>query len=138
MIQIQEDWLQMKSDDPVILQPGDYPFKVKQAEPQISKNGNDMIVLQIIVKGSQTTTTVYDYLIGKRTCFWKIKNFCNSVGISSVLVADGQLAPADCVDRVGTVRLTIEPAKDGYPEKNTVDDYVISTFSEEEPDDIPF
>lgn len=138
MIQIREEWLEMESNDRVIFSPGEYRFKVTKAEPQTSRAGNEMIALQLLVKDDKTTTTVFDYLIGTEKAFWKVKNFCKSVGISSVLVPDGQLDSADCVDRTGTVQLTIEPEADGYPEKNKVDDYVISTFSAKEPDDIPF
>ena len=138
MIQIREEWLEMESTERVIFSPGEYRFKVTKAEPQTSRAGNQMIVLQLLVKDDKTTTTVFDHLVGTEKAFWKVKNFCKSVGISSVLVPDGKLDSADCVDRTGTVLLTIEPAEDGYPEKNVVDNYAIPPFSAKEPDDIPF
>ena len=141
MIKIQEEWLNVEEQqrpERIILPVGVYSFEVKNATPKTSKAGNPMITLQLTVNGNGKTATVFDYLVGTQKTFFKVKNFCESVGIASVLVADGVLDAADIVGRKGACKLQIEPAQDGYPEKNVVDFYEVKQFDPNDDDDLPF
>lgn len=141
MIRIKEEWLNVE-DQPrperIVLPAGVYPFEVKQATAGTSKAGNSMITLQLSVSGKDAAATVYDYLVGMQSTFFKVKNFCESVGIASLLVKDGVLDPEDIVGRKGACKLSIEPEQDGYPEKNVVEFYEVRQFDPKDDDDLPF
>jgi len=84
---------------------GDYPFVVIGAEDRVSKNGNEMIAVELECTVSDNRKiTVYDYLTFTDAALFKIKQFCDAVGLTDNW-ASGQLEAADCVGQEGTVRL---------------------------------
>ena len=137
-----------KSEEELItlLHPGIGAYEVANAQSKTSKNGNPMIELTLKVwdeKGNMGQ--IYDYLMLNEHKFSlrKIRHFCYSSGIGE-LYENGSLNAEDCVAKSGKLRIAIQSDKSGkYPDKNTVDDYLIITNNndkKEEPlnDDVPF
>ena len=54
----------------------------------------------------------------------KLKHFCEAVGLSHKYT-DGTISAEDCIGKMGKVVLAIASAKDGYPAKNNVRDYLV-------------
>jgi hypothetical protein len=130
-----------------LLEPGECDFEVAKAVSKKSKaSGNPMIELTLKVwdiKGKEKT--IFDYLINIPSMEYKIKHFCDSVGLDEDYQA-GSLSAVKCEGKFGKLKLTIAKDKSGqYPDKNAVQDYVKSvskkTNGTEQPpfdDDIPF
>lgn len=142
MIHIQESWLSMEQPEQkpaTLLEPGKYFFEVKQAQAGFSRAGNEMITLILEVGDGKNTNTVYDWLVGTATAYWKIKDFCQATSLSHILKDGGVITDADCVGKKGKCKITIEPGEGEYPDKNVVDAYLASdSFSEAGDDGIPF
>lgn len=101
---------------------GEYPFEVVGAVDKTSKSGNDMIELNLAIyhpNGKQAR--VFDYLL--EVMEFKLKHFCQAVGLLH-LYEKGTFGADDAFGRSGKCIIDIQPAKDGYPEKNIVKDYV--------------
>ena len=78
---------------------GDYDFTVRGANATVSKNGNDMIELELEVKiGNEQAITVYDWLVAVKSSLWKIHCFCEAIGRD--FQAD-ELLPEHCLNRQG-------------------------------------
>lgn len=101
----------------------EYDFDVLDAEDTISKkSGNPMIKINIgLYIDGQVKNRVFDYLLPAMEA--KLRHFCDTVGLLSQYEA-GQLEAADCVGRSGRAKIGIDPAKDSFPAKNVVKDYV--------------
>ena len=84
---------------------GDYDFTVRGANATVSKNGNDMIELELEVKiGSEQTITAYDWLVAVKSSLWKIHSFCEAVGRD---FHAGELMPEHCLSRQGRAHFTL-------------------------------
>lgn len=84
---------------------GDYPFVVISAEDRISKNGNEMIAIEMeFTVSDDRTITVYDYLTFTDAALFKIKQFCDAVGLADKWAA-GELNADDCIGLEGSARL---------------------------------
>jgi hypothetical protein len=108
------------------LEPGEYDFKIIQAEDAVSKTNNEMIKLSLKVWGKDGQEYyITDYLLTNNARMeWKLKNFCDSVGLSDKYLS-GELNAADCKDKHAKVELRIDKDKEGkYPDKNSVKKYV--------------
>lgn len=137
-----------------LLEPGIYNFTVTKAEQKRSKSGNPMIELTLHVwDNTGKEFNVFDYLIATPNMMWKIKHFCDSVGLSQEY-ADGKFNEHMAVGRSGKADFIFQKgkAKEGggfYKDKNAVEDYVMTdkgaqkynpseTDSKEFDDSIPF
>lgn len=105
-----------------LLAEGDYDFGVMTAEDKKSKKGSDMIALKLCVFSRDGDRHVYDYLVPQMA--FKLRHFCESTGLLAKYDR-GEVAAEDCLRKNGICRIEIEPAKNGYPAKNTVADYVV-------------
>lgn len=100
---------------------GIYPFEVISAADKISKAGNEMIELKIMVYGNDgDTTKVFDYLMEKVA--YKLRHFAETVGLLSKYEL-GVLEAADCEGRTGYCKLVIDNKDPAYLPKNSVKDY---------------
>lgn len=104
---------------------GIYRGIVIDAEEKTSKSGNEMIVLTIETRDPETEAKrrVWDYLVDMDSMAWKLRHFCDAANIADHYEA-GDVTAAMCKGSLVRVSLEIEPAKDQYPAKNIVADYL--------------
>lgn len=97
-----------------------YHFEIVDAKDKVSKSGNEMIELKLKIVGTQKI--IFDYLL--ESMGFKLKHFADSANLGNKY-QDGSLMANDCIGKQGWVHIVISPAKDGYPAKNTVKDYIV-------------
>lgn len=128
-----------------LIEPGEYDFEVVAAFDKVSKSGNDMIELKLRVF-AERERVINDFLLEKIA--YKLRHFAEATGLLDTYNS-GDLIADDCVGKAGRVKIGIQKDKTGaYPDKNTVNDYVVDGTSEPKPvrleqvalkdDDIPF
>lgn len=67
-----------------IIADGIYDFEILSADDDTSQNGNDMIHLKTkVFKADGGFIFVDDYLVNTEKMQWKIKHFCESVGLEA-------------------------------------------------------
>lgn len=127
---------------------GIYDYEVIDAKDRISKSGNDMIELTLNVTNQEgKTRKIFDYLVDVEAMSYKIRHFASASHLLPTY-DKGELAANDCLQTNGRLQLGIQKGKDGYQDKNVVQDYVptiegapliASKAPEDVPDDeIPF
>lgn len=127
---------------------GLYDFEVLKADERISKNGNDMIEVNLKLYDPEGRSfRLFDYLVSSEGMAYKVRHFASATGLLTQY-EKGELRAVDCVGKTGRCQVTIQKAKDGYPAKNVVQDYapqlpgaalIKSVAPEDEVDDeIPF
>lgn len=89
--------------------PGVYEFVITKAQESISKSGNSMIVLELELYQHQTPlhTTIKDYLVNTPKAFYRIKNFCESVGLKAQYERK-ELTEKDCIGKKGQIEVALE------------------------------
>lgn len=105
---------------------GFYDFEVIAAEDSISRNGNEMIKLELKIwdkRGKERI--VYDYLL--ELMAFKFRNFCETTNLLDKY-EKGELKAIDCKNKTGYVHVVIDPERPNpsggfYPIKNSVKDY---------------
>lgn len=102
-----------------LLSKGEYDFEVSKAEDKVSKNGNEMIKVNLKVFHGNGFQFVTDYLM--EAMAFKLRHFFETVGMIEAYNA-GQIQSADLIGAAGKVQIDIEPAGE-YPAKNVVKDY---------------
>lgn len=86
-----------------LLPDGIYPFYVKNAKPNTSTQGSEMINLTLQVNG---VFTVYDNLVFVDNAGWKIDQFRIATGeVLGAAGSDATLEADDCVQRRGEVEI---------------------------------
>ncbi len=105
-----------------LLPVGEYDFTVTKAVDCTSKNGNEMIKLELnihIPEGGKTK--VYDYLLESMP--HKLKHFCEAVNLVAQYEA-GNITAVLCKGLSGRCLIDIKVDKTGvYPDSNVVKDY---------------
>jgi hypothetical protein len=118
-----------------LLPDGIYNFEVLEAKARTSGNGNPMIEMKLQVWDTETNqeNRVFEYLLTTPFMRWKVKHFCDAVGLQSEYES-GSLDPDLCVGKTGFAKISIKRGEakkapyDGfYPDKNVVDDYVLDS-----------
>lgn len=102
---------------------GTYDFEIMEAEDTTSKAGNEMITLNVTIfddKGK--SRRIYDYLL--EAMMYKLLHACEACGLLNQYHA-GELHASHFIGQSGKCVVTVRPAKDGYPEKNAIGDYVV-------------
>lgn len=92
---------------------GDYTFYVTSAEDKVSTNGNDMIKLklEVTIPGRDKSISVYDNLVASDAALFKIKQFCDAVGL---VFEDNELTARNCLSKSGYARFALGmPKQDG-------------------------
>lgn len=112
--------------DEALLPEGTYDFEVIDTNDKPSKKGNDMITLQLCVfDGDGSHRYVYDYIaIGNSFGERKLRHAANTCGLMDEY-SSGNISASDFHGKTGKVLLKKQPAKDDFPPKNTVADYII-------------
>jgi hypothetical protein len=116
---------QPKSEEEVLnlLKPSTYDFLIKQAENAVSKKGNSMIKLTVVVYDEQARERyITDYLM--EAMLYKVKHFCDATGLEEKY-QQGKFDAMDCINRTGKCKVRIEES-DGYAPKNSIQDYLKS------------
>lgn len=110
-----------------LLPDGIYDFEIIESQDDTSNSGNEMIhcKLKVFKSDGSSYILVDDYLVNTDRMQWKIKHFCESVGLEAEYQA-GELTGELCFGRSGKVKIATQPAKDGYPPKNTAKDYEVA------------
>ena len=86
---------------------GDYEFSVVNANEATSKNGNDMIELELQCEvGRDKPITVFDRLVNTPGSLWVVKDFCNAVAPRLNFDA-GELEAANCIGLTGKAHLLL-------------------------------
>lgn len=119
-----------------LLPDGLYPFSVKSAELHHSEQGNVSFKVTLLVYYAEKNEKRYvtDYLSTSEVMMFKLKHFCESIGIENKY-KEGNISGIDCIDREGVVKIGTQKGgakKDGtgfYNDKNVVKDYCLSSAS---------
>lgn len=109
-----------------LLPDAEYDFEVVETKDKPSqKTGNFMYTLKLHIFGEDGyTRIVWDYIaLGSNFAERKLRHAADSAGIIDIYET-GNMKPSDFQGRTGKVKLKQVPAKDGYPAKNVVDDYI--------------
>lgn len=113
-----------------LLPDGVYSFFVKGIEEQVSKTGNQMLKLRLLVIGhDKSERYINDFLLITDKMIFKLKHFCETIGFEKEYLA-GMFDLRQCINRSGRARIGIQKGsakEDGsgyYPDKNAVKDYV--------------
>ncbi len=103
---------------------GLYDFEIKDAEETTSAAGNDMIRLEVWVFNKDGgRRMLFDYLLDSVP--WKLRHFAESCGLLAAYEA-GDLIANEIVGRTGKCKVGTQAAKDQFPAKNTIRDYIKS------------
>lgn len=125
---------------------GEYDFEFEDATDEVSQSsGNDMIKLKVNIYNAEgSRRVVFDYLTtGKAE--YKLRHCAEACG----LLADyenGSIEAEQFIGHSGKCKVRAVPAKDGYPAKNDIQDYIVKPNAvkvvlkqtEPESDIIPF
>ena len=90
---------------PMQVAAGDYPFCVVGATERLSKAGNEMINLEMQFDvGGEKPMTCYESLVFTPKAVFKIKQFCDAVGLQDKWESEN-LEADDCIGAEGKARL---------------------------------
>jgi hypothetical protein len=103
---------------------GLYDFTCTEAEEGESQNsGNPQFKVKLKCFDDKGSFFVYDYLQPGGKMRFKLKHFCDSVGLADKY-EKGSLAAFDLLDKSGKVELVIQAGNEKYPNpRNSVRDY---------------
>lgn len=110
-----------------LFEKGTYSFEVTKSENKVSKSGNSMIKLQLVIFANESdlSKTVYDYIMPSLA--FKLRHFCKATGLLEKY-EKGTLDAEDCEGKTGKCYVGIEEDESGkYMPKNTVKDYMIDS-----------
>ena len=127
-----------------LLDSGEYKFAIRDAQEQVSKKGNEMLKLTLVITKEDKEYWVYDYLLAMDFHVTRISDFLGSVGLADCF-EDGKLDVNDIIGRNGMAEIM----QDSYVNDNgaTVDSNKVSKYihahlpsqnDELFDDDIPF
>lgn len=110
---------QSSKNHPQPLDAGVYPFTIADAQESVSKQGNEMMVIDLELPKN---TIVKDYITSKAT--WKLKQLCECVGAAD-LFESGEITAEQLVGYQGHVAIEIQVDESGkYWPKNSVKKYL--------------
>jgi hypothetical protein len=91
---------QMRED--ALVKKGRYCFRVLQAREKRSSNGNDMMILKMMLDVNGRPTQFYCTLLFMPKMFWLVEHFCHSTGMAEK-IEEGRLMAQDCDGREGVL-----------------------------------
>lgn len=107
----------------LLLPDGVYDFEVIDAAEKVSKKGNPMMVVNLMVYAPDGSTRyVRDFLM--EAIAYKLRHFCAATGLLGAY-NDGVLTSDMCAGRPGKVKIVTE-SQDGFPPRNAVKDYIVA------------
>lgn len=118
---------------------GEYGFEIFEAKDTISKvkpdgtGGNEMIELKLKVFNNEGGYKILsDYLLDIDSMAFKIRHACDACGLIDRYEA-GQITANDFIGKTGYLKLRVQKDKaEKYPDKNTVQDYIVSDTASHE------
>lgn len=112
---------ELKTGD--LISPGTYDFEVIDAQDATSKNGNEMIKLQVrIALPDGRFKIVFDYLL--EALAYKLGHFCEATGLEKKYQS-GEFEAYDCIGKKGRLKIAIQVDKSGtYADKSVISDYL--------------
>jgi hypothetical protein len=128
-----------------LLKRGIYDFEVKDAHEKESKAGNDMIEMLVrIYETSGHYRNVFDWLVDTEATAYKVRHFAAATGMLPQY-EKGELRADDVIGKTGRCHVVVKK-QEGYPEKNSISDYlaagpgplIASVAAPEMDDEIPF
>jgi hypothetical protein len=115
---------------------GTYDFVVADANDKRSSSGNDMIELQLIIKGDNgQEVRIYDNLVFTERAFWKIDAFRVCTGDVLVRGQSVEFDATDCLDRGGKCYVIVDTYEGRS--RNKVGEYLDPAMLKEEPQQKP-
>jgi len=103
-----------------LLPKGEYDYEVSAAFEKVSKSGNDMIEMKVVLYVGESTRTFTDYLLDAMP--EKLKHFCQAHGLTAQYER-GELTADDCEGRMGKCKVDTQKGKNGYSDKSQIVDY---------------
>jgi hypothetical protein len=107
--------------DSRLLKKGEYDFEVLDATEKTSKAGHPMIELKLRVWSASGGRVLTDYLLAETPA--KLRGAAAACGLLTAYET-GSLSDNDFKGKRGRLKLGIEKAKNGFPAKNTVGEYL--------------
>lgn len=107
--------------DENLLPKGEARFEVLAAEDAKSKNGNEMIHMELRLRSGERQTLAHDYLLEKMA--FKLRHFCEATGLIAAYDS-GRLTASQCVGKRGKCKIDVD-SKGGYDPRNVVKDYLV-------------
>ena len=105
-----------------LLPAGQYEARILEATETTSKSGNDMIELQVSVRGRDgSERELPDWLVSNDRGALKLRHAAEAVGALAKYEA-GEIEQSDFVGQHVRVRIVIEKRR-GYPDQNRIEDY---------------
>ena len=105
---------------------GLYDFEILDAFERKSKAGNPMMELKHRLTDGNRSRIISDYLLDETP--EKLRHACAACGLLDKYET-GCLSNDDFVGKRGQLKLIVEKAKDGYPAKNVIGDYLVAGVS---------
>ncbi|HLX54436.1 MAG TPA: hypothetical protein VKR58_10865 [Aquella sp.] len=112
-----------------LMDAGQYFFEVKFVEAQVSSKGNPMLKLTLAVWDNEGIShNIIDYLVSTPTMAWKIRHFCEAVGLIKEY-ENGTFNENMCAGVTGKAQIAYQAGKQKpeggyYSDKNVVEDYL--------------
>jgi hypothetical protein len=99
---------------------GRYEAQITDAQPRVSKAGNEMLEVTFKAHGPHGNVVLLrDYLVSSPRAKWKIKQFCKAAGID---YTKGEIDPEALRGRDMAIQIEVEEDRDGR-DRNVVRDY---------------
>lgn len=145
-----------------LLDDGVYRAHVINAKEKLSKSNNKMceLLLEVYDDHKGIKKQIYDFLLFTDNMIWKLKHFCDAANLSDSYLnkrfSDDIAIGSDVLVQIKTDRgalipddkLNGRPRGSRYPDKNAIEDYVVTVKDEDKTnhapktelvdDDIPF
>lgn len=112
---------------------GEYPFYVEGATEKLSKAGNDMIELSLVIWDRDGKEhKIKDFLLATERMMWKNRHFCESTSMIDVYEAN-QFCASHAVGKNGKCKIGQQkgqpkdrsnPNGEKHPDRNVVVDYI--------------
>src|SRR5688572_12230877 len=99
---------------------GRYDAQITDAQPRISKAGNEMLELTVRTTApSGNVVILRDYLVSTPRTKWKIRQFCKSIGLD---YTKGEIDPERLRGRDVTIEVNVEEDREGR-DRSVISDY---------------
>lgn len=107
-----------------LLAEGEYDFQIIEVIARSSHAGNPMLEISINLT-SETGDQVFvkDFLVSMPKMVWKIKRFCECIGLKEEY-KKGKIEPDALKGLKGRAQVCIEK-KDNFPPRNKIKDYIV-------------
>lgn len=99
-----------------LLTDGEYDAIIERIEETMSRAGHPMLAIRLSVEGHM----VMDYVVASEATAWRVRRFCEGLGLD---YDSGAIDTAALEGARIRVHVTTEPASGDWPAKNRIDSY---------------